>query len=158
MSSNITNESILNLKLSGIDFYNSDQLMLSLVDIDGKTLINKELSVTDLENIISFNIDELANSFYFITLSSKKEVIDIEKFMIMRYLWSETEQKDLAESGTKSLLKSYAPLQKNKQNLIFFDFKSSQHFSFTWWSGYFFNVESCLLHISPYLPFGTIGY
>ncbi len=81
---NVTAERILNVKLSGFEKYESDNLILSIVDINGTILIKRELSGYNLENIIPFHIGDLINGLYFVRLSSRDAVVDTAKFMVMK--------------------------------------------------------------------------
>jgi len=74
----------LNISLKNIEALNFDKLILSIVDINGATLVNKELSTEDLENIISLNISTLSSRGYFITLSSNIKILNTEKFIVVK--------------------------------------------------------------------------
>jgi len=84
IGANLITKEKLDVKIDDIGAKTSDKLVLRLVDIKGAILLSRELSLEDLKNIISLNIGELSNQNYFLTLSINDEVIDTERFMIVK--------------------------------------------------------------------------
>jgi len=84
IGSNINKNEIVNIKLKDIIASPFDKIVLSIVDINGVTLLSKELSVAEFENIISLDITGFANQCYFINLSSNNKIIDTERFILLK--------------------------------------------------------------------------
>lgn len=84
IGSNIRSTGILEIKLIGLEYYSLDDLILKIVDSNGNVLIKKDLSKMDLETVLSFDIDQFSNGLYHIVLYSGNQILDSEKFLIVK--------------------------------------------------------------------------
>jgi len=84
VGANVIETDVLTIQLKGLATYDVKNLIISIVDVNGTVILRKALNAADLKNLISFNLNELSNRFYFITLTSENELMDTEKFLIMK--------------------------------------------------------------------------
>ncbi len=81
---NIIDNNFLEINIAGINYNEFDDLTINIIDVTGKVLFSQEISEFDLGKNMQIDFGNLASGYYFVTLSSKQEVIDAAKFMISK--------------------------------------------------------------------------
>lgn len=84
VGSNAVSFNILQVTVSQLDAGESDHIQLVLYDSRGIIAFIKEVSLADLEDSISIDLQNLAKGMYCISLIKNRQVLDTEKFVKLR--------------------------------------------------------------------------
>lgn len=77
-------EGVLRLMIEKLNTSKYKDLSLQIRDIKGHTLTVHSLNPGDIENIISISLGQLPSGIYVVSLLSKSQILDTEKFMIQK--------------------------------------------------------------------------
>jgi len=82
MGTIIGSNRLLRLKVENLSSYEMDDLTVQITNVDGHTFTYYNLKQTSEEDIVTIPLGDLGGGFYFVSLLSKSEILDTEKFVI----------------------------------------------------------------------------
>ncbi len=82
MGTIIDSENLLRLKIEDLNTFKIEDLTIQITSISGYTFTYHDLNQTATEGIITIPLGSLPSGVYFVSLLSKSEILDTEKFVI----------------------------------------------------------------------------
>ena len=76
-------DNVLRLQLENIDVSEYEDLFLEITSLNGKSLMLHHLKEFELGMVIRIPLDQLPSGFYFASLTTKSEILDTEKFVVV---------------------------------------------------------------------------